>query len=127
MKSNRSRARWEHGELQRRVLELVHARGESTVRDIHAELSADHPVAYTTVQTVLSRLVERGLLERDLRGKAGVYTVLRSDDPQAADRVVDALVGRFGPLAVTQFVARARLDPDLLRELRRLVDEEPEQ
>ena len=118
--------RWEHGELQTRVLELVRSHGPSTVRDIHDRLSDDHPVAYTTVQTVLSRLVERGFLERELRGNVGVYTTLRSDDPAAADRVVEAFVGRFGPLAVTQFVARARLDPDLLEELRRLVEEEPQ-
>ncbi len=118
--------RWEHGELQTRVLELVRSHGPSTVRDIHDRLSDDHPVAYTTVQTVLSRLVERGFLERELRGNVGVYTTLRSDDPAAADRVVEELVGRFGPLAVTQFVARARLDPDLLEELRRLVEEEPQ-
>lgn len=96
------------------------------MRDIHEQLSDDHPVAYTTVQTVLSRLVERGVLERDLRGKVGVYRILRSDDPADADRVVEALVGRFGSLAVTQFVARARLDPAMLGQLRRLVEEETE-
>ncbi|MGH3103872.1 MAG: BlaI/MecI/CopY family transcriptional regulator [Gaiellaceae bacterium] len=117
--------RWEHGELQTRVLELVRSHGPSTVRDVHERLSDDHPVAYTTVQTVLSRLVERGFLERQLRGNVGVYSTLRSDDPAAADRVVEELVGRFGPLAVTQFVARARLDPAMLEELRRLVEEEP--
>lgn len=125
MTSNHRRRRWDHGELQSRVLELVRAREESTVRDIHEQLSDDHPVAYTTVQTVLSRLVERGMLERDLRGKVGVYRILRSDDPADADRVVEALVGRFGSLAVTQFVARARLDPAMLGQLRRLVEEEP--
>ena len=127
MKSNHPRRRWDHGELQSRVLELVRARGESTVRDIQEQLPDDHPVAYTTVQTVLSRLVERGVLERDLRGKVGVYRILRSADPAAADRVVEALVGRFGSLAVTQFVARARLDPAMLGQLRRLVEEEPEE
>ena len=119
--------RWEHGELQTRVLELVRSHGPSTVRDIHEQLSDNHPVAYTTVQTVLSRLVDRGLVEREMRGNVGIYSTLRSDDPAAADRVVEELVGRFGPLAVTQFVARARLDPDLLEKLRRLVDEEPQE
>ncbi len=119
--------RWEHGELQTWVLELVRSHGPSTVRDIHERLSDDHPVAYTTVQTVLRRLVERGFLDRELRGKVGVYRTRRSDDPVAADRVVEELVGRFGPLAVTQLVARARLDPDMLGELRRLVEEEPKE
>lgn len=127
MANSQARGRWERGELQTRVLELVRAHGPSTVRDVYERLSDGHPVAYTTVQTVLSRLAERGLLERELTGKAGVYSAARSDDREAADRVVGELVGRFGPLAVTQFVARARLDPDMLRELRRLVDDAPEE
>ncbi|MGI8973386.1 MAG: BlaI/MecI/CopY family transcriptional regulator [Gaiella sp.] len=117
------RQRWKHGELLTRVLELVRSNGPSTVRDVHKRLSVEHPSAYTTVQTVLSRLEERGLLKRELRGNIGVYSALQSNDPAAADRLVDELVGRFGPLALTQFVARARLDPRTLEELRRLVDE----
>ncbi len=105
------------------MLELVRSNGPSTVRDVHKRLSVEHPSAYTTVQTVLSRLEERGLLKRELRGNIGVYSALQSNDPAAADRLVDELVGRFGPLALTQFVARARLDPRTLEELRRLVDE----
>lgn len=118
------RHRWKHGELQTRVLELVRARGQSTIRDVHERLSVDHPIAYTTVQTVLGRLDERGLVQREMRGNVGVYSALQSDDSAAADRLVEELVGRFGELALTQFVARARRDPRTLDELRRLVDDE---
>lgn len=118
------RHRWKHGELQTRVLELVRARGQSTIRDVHERLSVDHPIAYTTVQTVLGRLDERGLVQREMRGNVGVYSALQSDDSAAADRLVEELVGRFGELALTQFVARARRDPGTLDELRRLVDDE---
>jgi len=118
------RDRWEHGELQTHVVELVRSHGPSTIRDVHVRLSKDHPVAYTTVQTVMSRLVERGLLARELRGNVGVFSAVVSDDRTAAARLVDELVGRFGPLAVSQFVARARLDPPMLDELRRLVEED---
>lgn len=79
------------------------------------------------MQTVLRRLVERGFLERELRGVVAVYSNRLSDDPAAADRVVEELVGRFGPLALTRVVARARLDPAMLSELRRLLQEEPEE
>lgn len=72
----------------------------------------------------MSRLVDRGLLERELDGNVGIYRAVQSEDPHAADRLVEELVGRFGPLAVSQFVARARLDPGIFDELRRLVDEE---
>ncbi len=121
------RDRLKHGELQTRVLECVRTHGPTTVRGVYERLSVDHPIAYTTVQTVLGRLVQRGLLDRELRGNVGVYSALQSNDPAAADRLVEELVGRFGPLALTQFVARARLDPSVLDELRRLVEDGPEE
>ena len=115
--------RAEHGELQSRVLQAVRERGSCTVREVHADLSADRPVAYTTVLTVMSRLVQRGVLDRSQSGKAGVFALAVSDDADAAGRVVEQLLGRFGAVAVSEFVAHAKDDPDLLAELRRLVDD----
>jgi predicted transcriptional regulator len=114
--------RAEHGELQSRVLAVVRERGQCTVRDVHESLSSGRAVAYTTVLTVMSRLVERGLLARTREGKAGVFSIAVSNDSEAAGQVVEQLLGRFGTVAVSEFVAHAKDDPALLAELRRLVD-----
>ena len=118
---SREADRWERGELQRHILKLVRLSGESTVRGVHEQLFQSHPVAYTTVQTVLTRLVQHGLLQRDLRCNVGVYSIVNSDDAAAADEAIEALLSRFGPLAVTRLIAQARRDPALLGELRRVV------
>lgn len=62
-----------HGALQAEVMRTVWELGEATVDEVRAAQPKDSRSAYTTVQTVLNRLLDRGLLERDRRGKAFVY------------------------------------------------------
>ena len=47
--------------------------GARTVRDVHQALHPSHPLAYTTVLTVMDRLTRKGFLARTLRGKAHHY------------------------------------------------------
>ena len=47
--------------------------GATTVRDVHRVLQPDHPLAYTTVLTVMDRLTRKGFLARTLRGRAHFY------------------------------------------------------
>lgn len=48
--------------------------GRGSVDDIRAALPKKQRGAYTTVQTILNRLVARGLLRRDKQGKAFIYS-----------------------------------------------------
>lgn len=48
--------------------------GEGTVPEVRSALPARYRSAYTTVQTVLNRLAERGALKRTKLGKQIVYT-----------------------------------------------------
>lgn len=47
--------------------------GEAKIEDVRAQQPARRRSAYTTIQTVMGRLVERGLLTRERRGNAFVY------------------------------------------------------
>jgi len=51
----------------------------SSVEQVRSELPARHRSAYTTIQTVLNRLAERGLLGRTRRGKSILYTTRFSE------------------------------------------------
>ena len=59
------------GTLESEVMERIWARGEISVRDLHAEV-ADR-LAYTTVMTTLDRLYKKGMLKRRKQGKAFLY------------------------------------------------------
>lgn len=61
--------------LERNVLEILWSRGESSVRDVLAELGSDH--AYTTILTVLQRLHAKREVRRRREGQALIYSAAR--------------------------------------------------
>ncbi len=62
------------GELQMEVMRALWRLAEpSNVEEVRKALPARHRGAYTTVQTILNRLAERGLLSRVRKGKVILY------------------------------------------------------
>ena len=68
--------------------------GEATVRDIHAALASTRPRAYTTIMTILDRLAQKGVVERQKAGRAWLYKPHLSAD-QARTHAVTRLVEGF--------------------------------
>ena len=114
------------GDLQAEVMEVVWRLGEGTVDDVRAEQPTRRRSGYTTLQTVMNRLVERGLLTRERRGKAFVYrpgfeeheylarTIsgrLAGASPEARRAALVSLVGGLEPEEldeVARYAARVR-------------------
>jgi predicted transcriptional regulator len=113
-------------ELETEVMEAVWAREEASVREVMDLLNAKAPKprAYTTYMTIMRRLDDKGLLERRREGKTDFYRPAYSREEYAqlrAQAEVDALVDRFGDVALGHFARQiAQLDPDRRRALQRL-------
>lgn len=81
--------------LELRCLQALWALGEANVRGVQAAM-ADRKLAYTTVMTVLDRLVRRGGVERRKMGRAFVYAPLLSREAvrkMAVTNLVDCFFG----------------------------------
>jgi predicted transcriptional regulator len=88
---------------------------------INRERDPDRQLAYTTVMTVLARLHEKDLLDRERRGRGYDYTP-RFDEPGLVEhlsgREVRDLLDRYGDVALAQFAAAVeQADPKLRRRL----------
>lgn len=113
-------------ELEALVMDIVWREGRSTVREVLGTLNAteDRVRAYTTVLTIMQRLDDKGLLERERDGRTDVYRPVLTaeayrDRRAAAD--IDDLLDRYEDEALVHFARRlARLDPDRRRRLQRL-------
>ena len=68
--------------------------GQATVRDVHAALVPTRPRAYTTIMTILDRLAQKGMVERQKAGRAWLYKAQLSAD-QARTHAVSRLVEGF--------------------------------
>ncbi len=67
--------------------------GEATVEEVRRTHPLGHKRAYTTLQTVMNRLVERGLLERERRGRGYVYRARFNEAAFLSRRIKDHLAG----------------------------------
>lgn len=81
------------GDLQSEVMTALWKLGEATVEDVRAEQPRRRRSAYNTVQTVLNRLVERGLLSRQRKGRAFVYRPRVEESEYLARSIGERLAG----------------------------------
>lgn len=110
------------GALAHQILTTIRSDGDwLTVRDVHTILSQERAIAYTTVLTVMQRLMQQGHLEHKREGRSGQFRISQHADPSEARSMIDQALARFGTMAVTQFVERSREDPEMLAELRRQI------
>ena len=66
--------------LELLCLRTLWSLGEGTAKDVRQELAPTRPLAYTTVLTVLERLVRKGKLARRKSGRAFFYKPTESRD-----------------------------------------------
>jgi len=83
------------GELEQAVMDILWNRpGPLSVRGVHELLAQNRDLAYTTVMTVLDRLAKKGLVVRNLDGRAWLYRPANSRAAQVAGEMLD-LLGRL--------------------------------
>ena len=81
------------GSLQSEVMRAMWRLDEATVDDVRATLPRSRRAAYTTIQTVMNRLLDRGLLDRKRRGKAFVYRARYPESELVARAMRERLAG----------------------------------
>jgi predicted transcriptional regulator len=115
------------GGLEAAIMDLLWGRGEASVREVVETLRGERAVAYTTVMTVMSRLTEKGLLERHVDGRVYRYRAAMSREAflrGVSRRVIDDLIEDFGDVAMAQFLdVLDGFEPERLRALRQLARE----
>jgi predicted transcriptional regulator len=112
------------GPLEAEVMEIIWSSGQPmSVRELLERINDDREpqLAYTTVMTVMSRLVDKGVLRRTRHGRGYIYEATASDRAAIAVRNV---MRQFGDAAMAHFVEEARTDPQALRRLQRLLRKE---
>ena len=116
------------GELEAAIMDILWARGEAAGRDVVDELNRSRSLAYTTVLTVMGRLVEKGLLTQHKMGRAHLFRPAMSREAfaaAAAGQVIRSLVEDFGDIALAQFSQELNnLDPARLAALKTLLEED---
>ncbi len=110
------------GEME--VARVLWTLGKATVREVHEAFPEKKRIDFTTVQTYLRRLEEKGYLQVKLRGRVRVYsprvkprTVIR----ETIDDLIDRLFGGEAFPLMKHLVERG-FSPDELDQLKQLVN-----
>ncbi|HEY1578855.1 MAG TPA: BlaI/MecI/CopY family transcriptional regulator [Terracidiphilus sp.] len=80
--------------LELKIMQVIWKRGASTVNEVQAEM--EPPLAYTTVQTMLNILERKGKLQRELEGRAFVYSAKVTEEKAVGQSVRDLVDRMFG-------------------------------
>jgi predicted transcriptional regulator len=108
------------------LMESLWERGRGTATDLQKMLAADQNWAYSTVKTMLDRMVDKGVVNYRRVGNVYEYTPkLRRNS--AVGRVVDdvfdrVLEGTLAPL-VSRLIENRRLSDDDVAQLREMLDD----
>lgn len=110
--------------LESAVMNAVWASDDPvSVREVLDSLNQGRtePLAYTTVMTVMNRLTTKRALMRS--GSPRRYAYQATGDDAAAIAVRD-VIHTYGDAAVAHLVDEARADPDVMRRLQALLEED---
>ena len=116
-------------DLEADIMDVVwsHAWAFFSVRDVLEELRKSRSIAYTTVMTTVSRLYDKGLLEREMEGRRYIYSpVADRDEFQArvALEVMSSLPDGGREVAMSMLIDQmSREDTGALERLERLIAE----
>ena len=102
------------------VLKVLWDLGESKVRDVHQALSAQAPCAFTTVQTLLRIMADKGLVRCRSEGRTLLYAPLYTREQVSSRflrRVFDGAVDQL----VLHLLEAEHVSPDEMRELERMI------
>lgn len=125
IRNNHSAPSREASNLEKLVLDFLWANGRSTAEAVREGLTADKPLAESTVRTLLRRLEEKGHVCHVVEGRAYVYTPVekpRNAALRALRQIVDRFCGGSVEELVTGMVEHEVIDPAELKELARKLE-----
>jgi predicted transcriptional regulator len=112
-------------DAEARVMSVLWQKHEATVADVVAALRRKRPVSYSTVQTILRILEEKGYVAHEKVARAFVYRP-RVDERQARRRALRHLVTRLfngSPgLLVLNVLEDEQIAPDEMKRLKKLLE-----
>ena len=111
------------GEME--VARILWDLGSATVREVFETFPADRGIDFSTVQTYLRRLEQKGYARAKLQGRTRVYsprvkprTVIR----ETLDDLIDRLFGGETLPLMRHLIEEGKISSEELAELRKMID-----
>ena len=114
------------GPLETEIMQVIWHEKCSTVKKVHRALSQNREIAYTTVMTTMSRLADKGVLNRQRDGLAYIYDPTLSEEDfvtMVVQQVLDGLLTDYSDTAIDYMIDfLVRNNPSELKRLRSAIE-----
>ncbi|MGM9510033.1 BlaI/MecI/CopY family transcriptional regulator [Larkinella sp. GY13] len=113
-------------ESELEILQVLWAKGPSTVRQVNEQLSQTRDIGYTTTLKLMQIMHEKGLLSRTEEGRYHVYQALIGEEEtqqHLLDRFVDTAFRGSAMKLVMQALGNSKATPRELEELQKLINQ----
>lgn len=108
------------------MMNFLWERGATSASDLHTALAKKEPLAYTTIHTELSRLLEKRLVAKVGRNAETKYVPAMTREVYLERRVsqtLEELIDTHGAAAMHGFVEVLAQDEAMLRQLQRVLEQ----
>ncbi|MDX8431218.1 MAG: BlaI/MecI/CopY family transcriptional regulator [Candidatus Algichlamydia australiensis] len=114
-------AKRKFGELELEILKLITEHGSATVKEIQKSLGSGDK--YTSIMTVMSRLVEKGELQREKIGLQYHYKLsLKKAQPELLERIKKKIFGnRTAPMVSFLLETDSKISDAELAEIEKTI------
>jgi predicted transcriptional regulator len=113
-------------ESELEILQVLWAKGPSTVREVNEQLNLRRETGYTTTLKIMQIMTEKGLLTRDESQRTHVYSAAveeQDTQKQLLDKFLDSVFKGSTANLVMQALGNSQTTADELREIRKLIDD----
>lgn len=109
------------GPLEAKIMDILWNGMEMTIKEVQLVLDREKLTNFNTVMTVMNRLVEKGILQKRVEGRASVYKPVLSRveflNTQSKE-MTNELMDEFGNVVVSHMLdALEDVDEDLVAKL----------
>lgn len=112
------------------ILNILWAKGPSTVREVHDILVENKDAGYTTTLKLMQIMYEKGLLERDASTKSHVYKAAISQEQtqgQIVKRMIDNVFNGSAMKLVMQALGNHKADKEELEQIKQYLEQMEEE
>ena len=113
-------------EVEMEILQVLWENQPATVREVVDVLNQSRPRAYTSILSMLNVMYDKGLVEREMQGRAHMYRARKSRESTLGGVIKDLLGRAFqGSTSslITQILEQSKPSAAELEEIRRTIED----
>lgn len=113
------------GNLEQKLMDILWT-SDNPLKPLEVQEKLEKKLAYSTIKTTLERMLEKGLVKRDMQGSTYFYSPVINKEKYGKTNlkgVFGDILGSYGKLALSQFVETIKENPENLKLLQKYLDD----